>query len=64
MQTDRKWVRVRKQNTFIELIRFFRTDENPLTSTEFHNFWESLTNEEKEYYTYVNLETGLLPFWK
>ena len=40
------------------LIRYFSTDENPVTEWEFLIFWASLTEKEKFYYRRVNLETG------
>lgn len=56
---------MRKHNTFINLINYFSEgDVKKLTANELKDFWQSLSNEEKEYYTYVDLETGLLLFWR
>jgi hypothetical protein len=47
-------------NTMIKIIRYFQSNENHLTSTEFKKFWESLNVEERKYYLSVDLETGLV----
>lgn len=41
------------------LIRYFSTDEKPVTEYEFLVFWSSLTIREKDYYRRVDLNTGL-----
>lgn len=48
-------------NTMIALIRYFQSDEKPVTHVEFKSFWQSLTVTDKIYFVNVDLETGLMP---
>lgn len=38
---------VAKGNTLLEMIKFLSTEDNPVTSQEFTEFWKTLTEEEK-----------------
>jgi hypothetical protein len=42
LEQDERW------NTVVDLKKFLSTPENPLTSKEFHDFWSSLNDKEKE----------------
>lgn len=48
-------------NGIVNLIKYFQSDENYVSYTEFSEFWFSLSMEDKAYFKTVNLETGLLP---
>lgn len=36
------------RNTIVDIKKYLSTSENPLTTKEFQEFWNSLTEEEKE----------------
>lgn len=48
-------------NSIARLRMYFEIDSKPLGNTEFRDFWESLSVNEKVYYRSVNLKTGTLP---
>ena len=49
-------------NTPGEIIRYFGSNTSkPLTFREAARFWNTLTDEERWYFKYVNLQTGKLP---
>lgn len=42
-------------NRLVEIQKYFATAENPLTANEFKEFWDSLTEEEKEEFRHADL---------
>lgn len=48
-----------RANNIMDIVRYFQSDEKPLTYTEFTEFWNSLDFYELRYFYYVDLETGL-----
>lgn len=40
----------KKENSINDVRKFLNTPENPITMSEFQEFWQSLTDEEKEEY--------------
>lgn len=44
------------ENTVKELLAFFSTEEKPCKTSEFMEFWKSLSDEEKEYYKAADLD--------
>ena len=47
-------------NTTTMLVKYFSTPDRPVKLDEFRAFWTSLTDEDKQYFKTVNLETGLV----
>lgn len=47
-------------NNIGQIAKYFQTDEKFVTAQEFREFWDSMTEEEREYYRNVDLKTGLL----
>lgn len=45
-------------NTIAQLKEFFQSGGKTLTNGELREFWSSLTDDEKDYYKMVDLETG------
>lgn len=43
------------ENTVKELKEYFSTPEKPVNAREMMDFWQSLSEEEKEYYKVVDL---------
>jgi hypothetical protein len=43
-------------NSAIALMKFFSTDERPMTSTEFLTVWRDLSDEEKNEWRNADLE--------
>lgn len=43
------------------MLRNYFAEIKPVSLTEFKEFWNSCTDEEKDYYRAVDLSTGLLP---
>ena len=37
-------------NSIADLMKFFACESRPVTPSEFRDFWQSLTDQEKEYY--------------
>lgn len=37
-----------RENKLVEIKQYLSTPENPLTTAEFQEFWNSLTDEEKD----------------
>jgi hypothetical protein len=51
---------VLNRNTPPQVIKYFRTDTTKrMNFREAADFWQSLTDKEKDYFLNVNLETGL-----
>jgi hypothetical protein len=51
---------VPNRNTPPQVIKYFRTDTTKrMNFREAADFWQSLTDKEKDYFLNVNLETGL-----
>jgi hypothetical protein len=42
-------------NTMKDLAKYFSSDDMTVSINEFMKFWESLTNEEKDYYRTAKL---------
>jgi hypothetical protein len=47
-------------NSVAILAKYFSTHEKPVVMTEFRDFWESCSDEDKQYFRTVNLKTGLV----
>lgn len=49
------------ENSIVDIKKFLSTQENPVSTQEFHEFWNSLSDEEKEQFKNEKLPKDYFP---